>query len=153
MYSNEYVKTSIPFFNKELTLKIWINQFLFVSLYYQIKSIMEKLKSIELVKNERLRQITEEGYSWEHDDQELPHTLSDAAIVYATPAMYRHEIMHKWPWDKKFYKPDTTGTYDGRIRELTKAGALICAEIDRLIRIKERVDYLAKHQNGKEREV
>ena len=38
MYSNEYVKTSIPFFNKELTLKIWINQFLFVSLYYQIKS-------------------------------------------------------------------------------------------------------------------
>ena len=30
-----------------------------------------------------------------------------------------------------------TGTYDGRIRELTKAGALICAEIDRLIRVKE----------------
>ena len=98
---------------------------------------MEKLKSIELVKNERLRQITEEGFSWEHDDQELPHTLSDAAIVYATPAIFRHEIMHKWPWDKKFYKPDTTGTYDGRIRELTKAGALICAEIDRLIRVKE----------------
>ena len=48
--------------------------------------------------------------------------------------------MHKWPWDKKFYKPDTTGTYDGRIRELTKAGALICAEIDRLIRVKERVE-------------
>ena len=30
-----------------------------------------------------------------------------------------------------------TGTYDGRITELTKAGALICAEIDRLIRVKE----------------
>ena len=101
---------------------------------------MEKLKSIELVKNERLRQITEEGYSWRHDDQELPHTLSDAAIVYATPAIFRHETMHKWPWDKKFYKPDTTGTYDGRIRELTKAGALICAEIDRLIRVKERAE-------------
>ena len=38
MYSNEYVKTPTPFFNKELTLKIWINQFLFVSLHYQIKS-------------------------------------------------------------------------------------------------------------------
>ena len=101
---------------------------------------MEKLKSIELVKNERLRQITEEGYSWRHDDQELPHALSDAAIVYATPAIFRHEIMHKWPWGKKFYKPDTTGTYDGRIRELTKAGALICAEIDRLIRVKERAE-------------
>ena len=42
---------------------------------------MEKLKSIELVKNERLRQITEEGYSWKHDDQELPHTRSEATIV------------------------------------------------------------------------
>ena len=38
MYSNEYVKTPITFFNKELTLKIWINQFLFVSLHHQIKS-------------------------------------------------------------------------------------------------------------------
>ena len=140
MYSNEYVKTPITFFNKELTLKIWINPFFFVSLHYQIKIIMEELKSIELVKNERMRQITEEGYSWKHDDQELPHTMSDAAIVYATPAIFRHEIMHKWPWDKKFYKPDTTGTYDGRIRELTKAGALICAEIDRLIRVKERME-------------
>ena len=86
---------------------------------------MEKLKSIELVKNERLRQITEEGFSWEHDDQELPHTLSDAAIVYATPVIFRHEIMKKWPWDKKLYKPDTTGTYDRRIRELTKASTII----------------------------
>ena len=101
---------------------------------------MEKLISIELVKNERLRQIKEEGYSWSHDDQWTAHQLSDAAIVYATSAIFRHEIMHKWPWDKKFYKPDTTGTYDGRIRELTKAGALICAEIDRLIRVKEWVE-------------
>ena len=38
MYSNEYVNIRIPFFNKELTLKIWINQFFFVSLHHQIKS-------------------------------------------------------------------------------------------------------------------
>ena len=100
---------------------------------------MEKLISIELVKNERLRQIKEEGYSWRHDDQETTHQLSDAAIVYATPAPLRYEIMHKWPWDEKFFKPDRTYTYEGRIRELTKAGALICAEIDRLIRLKARI--------------
>ena len=47
---------------------------------------MKKLISIELVKNERVRQIKEEGYSWRHDDQETTHQLSDAAIVYATPA-------------------------------------------------------------------
>ena len=101
---------------------------------------MEKLKSIELVKNERIRQIMEEGYSWIHDDQETTNQLSDAAIVYATPAPLRYNIMHKWPWDEKFFKPDTTCTYDGRIKELTKAGALICAEIDRLIRLKERAE-------------
>ena len=38
MYSNEYVNIRIPFFNKELTLKIWIDQFFFVSLHHQIKS-------------------------------------------------------------------------------------------------------------------
>ena len=101
---------------------------------------MDKLESIDLVKNERIRQITEEGYSCTHDDQEIAHQLSNAAIVYATPAPLRHEIMHKWPWDIKHFKPDSTATIDGRIRELTKAGALICAEIDRLIRAKERVE-------------
>ena len=100
---------------------------------------MEEIKSIELIKNERLRQISEEGYSWRHDDQETNHQLSDAAIVYACTAPMRYEIMHKWPWDEKFFKPDRTYTYEGRIRELTKAGALICAEIDRLIRLKARI--------------
>lgn len=101
---------------------------------------MEEINSIELIKDERLRQIREEGYSWRHDDQETTHQLSDAAIVYATPASLRPEIIHKWPWDIKYFKPDSTATIDGRIRELTKAGALICAEIDRLIRAKERVE-------------
>ena len=101
---------------------------------------LKKKNSIELIAEERKRQIEEEGYSWRHDDEETTHQLSDAAIVYATPAPLRYEIMHKWPWDEKYFKPDRTYTYDGRIRELTKAGALICAEIDRLIRAKERVE-------------
>ena len=37
MYSNEYVNIRILFFNKELTLKIWINPFFFVPLQYQNK--------------------------------------------------------------------------------------------------------------------
>ena len=98
------------------------------------------MNGIELVKKERLRQINEEGYSWRHDDQETTHQLSDAAIVYASTAPLRHNVMHFWPWDKDFFKPDKTYTIDGRIKELTKAGALICAEIDRLIRLKERIE-------------
>lgn len=34
-----------------------------------------------------------------------------------------------WPWDPKWWKPS-----ENRIRDLVKAGALICAEIDRIWR-------------------
>ena len=97
-----------------------------------------EIKSIELIKNERIRQIIEEGYSFDHDDQEYLQQLSYAAAVYACHASARHSLMNLWPWDKEYFKPDKDNTIDGRIRELTKAGALICAEIDRLIRLKAR---------------
>lgn len=90
-----------------------------------------------LVGKERQRQITEEGYSFEHDDQENSHQLSDAAAVYACHASARHSLLHLWPWTKEYFKPDKDNTIDGRIRELSKAGALVCAEIDRLVRLKK----------------
>lgn len=106
----------------------------------QNKHIIEQSDGVLLVSKERTRQIKEEGYSWRHDDQEITHQLSDAAIVYACTAPMRYEVMHFWPWNKECFKPDVYHTIDGRIRELTKAGALICAEIDRLIRLKERIE-------------
>lgn len=42
------VKTPITFFNKELTFKIWINQFLFVSLHCQIKSYIKQYEKEDL---------------------------------------------------------------------------------------------------------
>ena len=92
---------------------------------------------VSLVGKERQRQITEEGYSFEHDDQEDSHQLSDAAAVYACHASARHSLLHLWPWSKGYFKPDKNNTIDGRIRELSKAGALVCAEIDRLVRLKK----------------
>ena len=97
-----------------------------------------EIKSIELIKNERIRQIIKEGYSFDHDDQEYLQQLSYAAVVYACHSSARHSLLHLWPWDKEYFKPDKDNTIDGRIKELTKAGALICAEIDRLIRLKTR---------------
>ena len=92
---------------------------------------------VSLVEKERQRQITEEEYSFEHDDQEDSHQLSDAAAVYACHASARHSLLHLWPWSKGYFKPDKDNTIDGRIRELSKAGALVCAEIDRLVRLKK----------------
>lgn len=53
-----------------------------------------------------------------------------------------------WPWDNQFYKPSKGNIYtsenppqeniDSRIHELAKAGALIAAEIDRLLRLKNK---------------
>lgn len=89
---------------------------------------------IELIAEERKRQIEVDGFNWRHDDEHDTHQLSDAAIVYAAPAPLRYKVMEWWPWDKSWLKEDKTFTTDGRIRELVKAGALIAAEIDRLQR-------------------
>lgn len=104
--------------------------------------INNEIKSIDLIKAERERQIQEEGYNWRHDDKEDCHQLSDAAIVYACPAPLRDQLMHFWPWDKKYFKPDTTYMIQGRIRDLIKAGALISAEIDRLLRSEEFINQI-----------
>jgi len=85
------------------------------------------MTGIELIMAERKRQI-KEGWDAEHDTQHEDESLVYAAIHYALPDRHR-EIMNLWPpswcrtWDK---------AGDDRIRDLTKAGALIAAEIDRL---------------------
>ena len=87
------------------------------------------MNGIDLIKQERLRQIYEEGWTTEHDDEHVNNELALAAVCYALPTKY---VSSHWPstWDKKWYKPTT------RIEDLKKAGALIAAEIDRLQRIK-----------------
>jgi hypothetical protein len=92
---------------------------------------------------ERKRQIKKEGWSVWHDvyvnkDDELVK----AAMCYAMPEWLRKitdeygntELENTWPWDRKWWKPSP----DNRIRELEKAGALIAAEIDRLLRLEEK---------------
>jgi hypothetical protein len=87
---------------------------------------------IELIAEERQRQIEVEGWTSEHDSQHRHGALSKAAAVYAlygTDAETvdpSNEGCDAWPWDAKWLKPTT------RIRNLTKAGALIAAEIDRI---------------------
>lgn len=103
--------------------------------------------AIELIDEERTRQIEKEGWTFEHDDQHDDGQLAQAAAVYADMANYHGEFDlmdssgtamvliprdFKWPWEKEWFKP----TPDDRIRELTKAGALIVAEIERLQRKK-----------------
>ncbi len=94
-----------------------------------------------LIAAERTRQIKEEGWSPQHDDQHKGAELVKAAICYAMAGVYpegtqaadrilSHTIKHWWPQElaQKWWKPKD------RMRNLIRAGALIAAEIDRLAR-------------------
>lgn len=97
--------------------------------------------AIELIVAERQRQIEQEGWSADHDDQHRLGALAAAAACYALNAMYisapfdryrqmvRDTIFLWWPFDPFDWKPK------GAIRDLVRAGALIAAEIDRLQRL------------------
>lgn len=85
----------------------------------------------ELIALERGRQIEDEGWSPEHDDQWVNDELVRAAVYYALPR--RHDVLIAWPWAEAWNKKDK----HSRIRQLEIAGALIAAEIDRLQRLGE----------------
>jgi hypothetical protein len=108
-----------------------------------------------LIAEERRRQIEAEGYDDKHDDGHSDGELAMAAACYAAgedathvrtmlnsargleEAGYSYDYSAPkpgeitWPWDAEWYKSEPD-----RIRTLTKAGALIAAEIDRLNREK-----------------
>lgn len=116
----------------------------------------------ERIAAERQRQIDKEGWTPDHDDEHDNASLAMAAVCYAAQAadervFVRHEFaaqvsfVDPWPWegeaDARHYGTHEDGTLGNvlreapddafRIRLLEKAGALIAAEIDRLIRAKK----------------
>lgn len=120
---------------------------------------------IQLISSERARQVSEEGWTPEHDDEHANGSLAMAAACYATPVRlfekkaYAKGVAYEdpWPWpatgaDKRFsygerrenrgnVVPDPeTYTDEERIDLLVKAGALIAAEVDRLLRQQQRLD-------------
>ena len=89
---------------------------------------------------ERRRQLTQEGFTLEHDDKHDRGELASAAAAYAgetatlgSGAIGR--VKHLcWPWEARWWKPRD------RRRDLIRAAALIVAEIERLDRAAARKD-------------
>ena len=88
---------------------------------------------------ERERQVWDEGWSDEHDDQHFRGEMAIAGACYACHAAtfpYRADIQAyrnappppDWPWEAKWWKPRQPQ------HDLVRAGALIAAEIDRIER-------------------
>lgn len=79
---------------------------------------------------ERIRQISVEGYTPEHDDEHVDSEIAMLAAVYAMPNHWQRNIehaiggpIHTWPVKR-----------GPRRDQLIKAGALILAEIERIDR-------------------
>lgn len=100
----------------------------------------------EMVAAERRRQIEVEGWTPLHDDGHRWGDLAAAAACYAMPPERREMVLaasiehgvtscpEGWPFGSAWWKPCP----DDRLRELVKAGALITAEIERLLRMAAR---------------
>ena len=93
---------------------------------------MAMLDAFFLVAKERERQLVEEGWDPDHDDEHEHGQLALAAAAYAIhaargslpPDLYER----LWPFDQHWWKPK------GRVRDLVRAAALLLAEIERVQR-------------------
>lgn len=98
------------------------------------------MDGIERIAAERQRQKELHDWTPEHDDEHDRAELAQAAICYTIAATVREPRRvlgpgfdrMRWPWNVEWWKPS-----DDPIRNLEKAGALVAAEIDRLIRKRE----------------
>lgn len=91
---------------------------------------------IELIVDERNRQVSDEGWTASHDDDHDDCEMLAAAVLYAAstfPDKRATEVARAipFPWDGG---SDKREKHD-RKRRLVIAGALIAAEIDRLSRL------------------
>lgn len=109
-----------------------------------------------LIEQERARQISQEGWTPEHDDTHTGAEMAIAAACYASPVQIfnthnakRGIVFHDpFPWGRVVHNGRASDDPDGwhtftteeakagkdRLRQLVIAGALIAAEIDRLQR-------------------
>lgn len=99
------------------------------------------MTGVEMIAQERRRQIDVEGHTTAHDDQHTDQSLPLVAIYYATPPgsyVVRLDPLAKsthpvWPhtWPRQLAKKSD----HSRIKQLVIAGGCIAAEIDRLQRL------------------
>jgi hypothetical protein len=116
--------------------------------------------ALSIVANERLRQVSEKGYSVEHDDGHPDEELAAAAAFYLQPAMLNPDVcitdgnslsvlplidvigMGAWAECERFdtsnYLSDEESFY-ARVKAVTRGLALGLAELERLLRMQAKM--------------
>lgn len=85
--------------------------------------------AIEVIAEERLRQIEREGYSPAHDQQHTPQELARAGIAYGVAFCGWPQDARSawWPWAEPGFRPDPT-------KDLPRSGAMMVSAIARQVR-------------------
>ncbi|MHB1273647.1 MAG: hypothetical protein ACYCZD_12935 [Rhodanobacter sp.] len=121
----------------------------------------------DLVLDERVRQIAEKGYSYDHDDAHGSEELASAAAFFLVPAFVNQDVcvctaeyglqvqslheliaenaydgIHRDDYEDPGVRSDVA--IDTRIGQLTKGLALGLAELERWMRAREMRDMEAK---------
>jgi len=88
---------------------------------------LQAVTALQMVIQERRRQIAVEGFNTEHDDKYKDDELARAAASYAIPEDHR-TTLSPWPFDYDWFKPSNDK------RDIVKAAALLLAELERRLR-------------------
>ena len=83
---------------------------------------LQAVIALQMVIQERRRQIASEGFDAKHDDRYKADELARAAVCYALPSMFHSEVA-PWPFDSDWFKPS-----EDKKRNIVKAIALLVAE-------------------------
>jgi hypothetical protein len=97
-------------------------------------------RGVQLIRDERLRQIEVERYDATHDDGHAWRALTMGAMAYLAVNQRggTDDAAMIWPFPIENFKPGPP------LRNLVKAGAMIAAEIDRLLRLQVNADRVRK---------
>lgn len=89
---------------------------------------MTKKNGSQHIAEEREKQIKKYGYTPEHDSGYKHSELLFAALAYLNAAIYGRNVgSEDWPFEMKYFNGG-----EDFVKDLSKAGAFIAAEIDRL---------------------
>lgn len=88
---------------------------------------LQAMIALQLVIQERRRQIAVEGFDAEHDDCHTNKELARAAVCYAVPTGF-YPGGGIWPFEESWFKPT------GDKKDIVRAIALLLAELERILR-------------------
>ena len=90
--------------------------------------------ALDILREERLEQITKHGFNCDRDDKYRDDQLAVAASCYLYAPKYPfpvatgEKVPIQWPWPRQ-WKPQ-----GGRMKQLQKGGGLLIAELERQLR-------------------